>query len=108
MALAKIAVLGVDLGKNVCSMVGLDASGAVVMRAQDEAGDVDRFGGEAASLRCRNGSLLRRPSSGPHLRRAWPRRATDVARICPTLRCAPKACITRGGRFHPESCRLIW
>ncbi len=27
-----ISVLGVDLGKNVCSVVGLDASGAVVMR----------------------------------------------------------------------------
>ena len=27
-----IAVLGVDLGKNVCSVVGLDASGTVVMR----------------------------------------------------------------------------
>jgi DNA-binding transcriptional LysR family regulator len=23
-------------------------------------------------------------------------------------RCAPKARITSGGRFHPESCRLIW
>ena len=32
MALATISVLGVDLGKNVCSVVGLDASGAVVMR----------------------------------------------------------------------------
>jgi transposase len=32
MALAKISVLGVDLGKNVCSVVGLDATGAVVMR----------------------------------------------------------------------------
>jgi transposase len=30
--LAKIAVLGVDLGKNVCSVVGLGAPGAVVMR----------------------------------------------------------------------------
>jgi transposase len=27
-----ISVLGVDLGKNVCNVVGLDASGAVVMR----------------------------------------------------------------------------
>ena len=27
-----ISVLGVDLGENVCSVVGLDASGAVVMR----------------------------------------------------------------------------
>ena len=32
MALTTISVLGVDLGKNVCSVVGLDASGAVVMR----------------------------------------------------------------------------
>ena len=39
-----ISVLGIDLGKNVCGVVGLDASGAVVMRrkgpvvlAQDEA-----------------------------------------------------------------------
>lgn len=28
----RIAVLGIDLGKNVCSMVGLDGSGAVVLR----------------------------------------------------------------------------
>ena len=28
----KIAVLGIDLGKNVCSLVGLDDNGAVVMR----------------------------------------------------------------------------
>ena len=32
MALAAISVLGVDLGKNVCNVVGLDSSGAVVMR----------------------------------------------------------------------------
>jgi hypothetical protein len=28
----RISVLGVDLGKNVCSIVGLNASGAIVMR----------------------------------------------------------------------------
>ena len=28
----EISVLGIDLGKNVCSVVGLDASGAVVLR----------------------------------------------------------------------------
>jgi transposase len=28
----KIAVLGIDLGKNVCSIVGLDGSGAVILR----------------------------------------------------------------------------
>ena len=30
--MTNISVLGVDFGKNVCSVVGLDASGAVVMR----------------------------------------------------------------------------
>ena len=30
--LETISVLGVDLGKNVCSVIGLDASGAVVLR----------------------------------------------------------------------------
>jgi hypothetical protein len=28
----KVSVLGVDLGKNVCSVAGLDALGAVVLR----------------------------------------------------------------------------
>jgi transposase len=28
----KVSVLGIDLGKNVCSIVGLDASGAVILR----------------------------------------------------------------------------
>lgn len=28
----KISVLGIDMGKTVCSLVGLDASGAVVLR----------------------------------------------------------------------------
>jgi transposase len=32
MAVTAISVLGVDLGKNLCSVVGLDAAGAVAMR----------------------------------------------------------------------------
>ncbi len=28
----QVSVLGIDLGKNVCSIVGLDVSGAVVLR----------------------------------------------------------------------------
>jgi len=30
--MAKIAVLGIDLGKNVCSLAGLDEAGNVVFR----------------------------------------------------------------------------
>ena len=32
MTKTSIAMLGIDLGKNTCSLAGLDASGAVVLR----------------------------------------------------------------------------
>ena len=32
MAKSSIAVLGIDLGKNSCSLVGFDAAGVVVLR----------------------------------------------------------------------------
>ena len=51
-----------------------------------EARDGDRAGGEASALRGGDGGLLRRPSSRPRVRRSRPRRAADVARICPALR----------------------
>ena len=38
----RISVLGVDLGKNVCSLVGFDASGAVVLRRRAKRRDLDR------------------------------------------------------------------
>ena len=81
-----ITVLGVDLGKNVCSVVGLDASGAVVVRREGKTGDVDCAGGEASSMRCRDGGLLWRPSSRLRVRGSRPRRLADVAGICPALR----------------------
>lgn len=31
MAKSSVAVLGIDLGKNSCSLIGLDATGAVVL-----------------------------------------------------------------------------
>jgi hypothetical protein len=54
-----ISVLGVDLGKNVCSVVGLDPSGADCDASQGEAGDADCSGGEVLSVHCRDGGLLR-------------------------------------------------
>ena len=60
--MAKISVLGVDLGKNVCSVVGLDASGAVVMRRRMRRETLIGAGGEAVCLCCRDGGVLRLPS----------------------------------------------
>ncbi len=40
----QIAVLGIDLGKNSCSVVGLDAEGRVVLRRR-----LSREGGSSSS-----------------------------------------------------------
>ena len=46
----QITVLGIDLGKNSCSVVGLDASGQVVMRRRLHRDGVIRM--EAGLPRC--------------------------------------------------------
>jgi transposase len=43
MVLTAISVLGVDLGKNVCSVVGLDATGAVEMRRETLIGFAEKL-----------------------------------------------------------------
>lgn len=40
-----IVVLGIDLGKNACSLVGLDGSGRVVLRRRMRRGTVEGFVG---------------------------------------------------------------
>jgi hypothetical protein len=76
--MAKISVLGVDLGKNICSVVGLDASGAVVMRRRMRRGTliglVEKLpacivGMEACWL----------TSPRPYFHQARPRRPVDVS-----------------------------
>ncbi len=40
---------------------------------------------------------------------AWTHlRPNDFMQNLATVQCAPKARITSGGGFHPESCRLLW
>ena len=39
----KISVLGIDLGKNSCSLVGLDAAGAVVTRRRMRPQNIPAF-----------------------------------------------------------------
>src|SRR6056297_1716338 len=100
----KIATLGIDLGKTLNSVVGMDATGRVVLgrrvrRATLKAIAVDlapcvvameaccgaHHGGAAACLHrddagCEiDGGMLRRPPCGAALRRPWPHGQTDVA-----------------------------
>ena len=59
-----MVVLGIDLGKNSCSLAGLDASGRVVLRRRLRRDRVERFVGGLA-LHRGDGGVLRRAPSGP-------------------------------------------
>ena len=60
-----ISVLGIDLGKNVCSVVGLDASGAVVMRRKVRRETLIALAEKLPPCVVRDGGLLRGSSSRP-------------------------------------------
>ena len=75
-----ISVLGIDLGKNVCSVVGLDASGAVA----DASAKVRRetliaLAEKLPPCVVRDGGLLRGSSSRPRVRCPRPRCPADVS-----------------------------
>ena len=55
-----IAVLGIDLGKNSCSIFGLNSSGKVVLRRRMPTQDHRDHGCEALTLHYCDGGLLRR------------------------------------------------
>jgi hypothetical protein len=60
-----IVILGVDLGKNSCSIVGVDEAGAVVVRrAMRRQTLIDRLRCQASAVCGCDGSLLRGASSG--------------------------------------------
>ncbi len=69
-----IAIVGIDLGKNSCSVAGLDATGAVVLRRRVSRGKLVEFLERAAALRGGDGGLLRR--APPRPRRVRGARAT--------------------------------
>jgi transposase len=61
----QIAVLGIDLGKNSCSVVGLDASGRVVVRRRLQREGVVKLAAGLPSCVMADGGLLRGASPWP-------------------------------------------
>lgn len=57
-----ISILGIDIGKNNCSVVGVDDRGGD-SPSNDAAADVDRVCQQHADLRHSDGSVLRRSPS---------------------------------------------
>ena len=85
MVLTAISVLGVDLGKNVCSVVGLDATGAVVMRRKMRRETLIGFAEKLPACvvgmeACCGAHHLGRSSGSPRSHGAL-----DVSRVCATL-----------------------
>ena len=67
----QIAVLGIDLGKNSCSLAGLDPSGAVVLRRRMRREAVIAFAaGLPACVVARRPAAARTTSDAPSARRA--------------------------------------
>ena len=61
---ARIAVIGIDIGKNSFHVVGLDKRGAIVLRQRWSRGQVETRLANVASCPDWDGSFLRSPS--PH------------------------------------------
>jgi hypothetical protein len=68
----KIAVLGIDLGKNSCSLVGLDAAGAVVKRRRMRPQNIPAFTSTLRHVSLQWRRAAGRTTSGG----CWHRRAT--------------------------------
>ena len=80
----KIAVLGIDLGKNVCSVVGLDSSGAVVLRRRVRRDTlIDLVAKLPSALSAWR--PVAAPISWSPVRSSGTRRSADVTGVCPSL-----------------------
>jgi hypothetical protein len=67
-----ITILGVDLGKNVCSVVGLDRSGAVVLRRRARRETLIELTAKLSFARFRRGARARgERTSVASWRRRW-------------------------------------
>ena len=77
----QIAVLGIDLGKNSCSVVGLDSSGAVIKRRRMRPESIAAFT-ENAGLHRGDGGVLWRAPSWARDGRPGPPGTSDVAGVC--------------------------
>ena len=76
-----IAIVGIDIGKNVFHVVGQDKSGAIVLRQKWSRGQPR----QRASLPGRYGSLCRRASPCPQAHRARAQRSPDACTVRSSL-----------------------
>jgi hypothetical protein len=79
-----IVILGIDLGKNSCSVAGLDESGAVVLRRRMRRPTILGFAAKLPA--CVVGGVLRGSLSGASADGPGPHGKAHVTGICAALR----------------------
>jgi hypothetical protein len=102
-----IVIVGIDLGKNSCSLAGLDASGRVVLRRRMRRSALGSF---VTSLR-RCVVAMEACCGAHHLGRVFAAQGHEVRLMSPEYvrpYGAPRRRVSLVEEDHPESCRLIW
>ena len=106
--LSSVTTVGLDLAKHVFQVHGVDASGRVIVARAFRRKDVLAFFAQLPE--CLVG--MEACGSAHHWARELIKLGHD-ARMMPPAYVKPygaprRRVVTSGGRFHPESCRLIW
>ena len=81
-----VRILGVDLGKNSCSVVGLDGAGRVLLRRRTRREEVIALAAKLPGCVVAMEQVLRSPSPRAPSGGPGTRGAADVARVRPALR----------------------
>ena len=80
-----VVVLGIDLGKNSCSVVGLDPTGRVVLRRRLRRESIVALAAKLSGCVVAMEACCGAHHLGRAAGRAGARGATDVARVCSSL-----------------------
>jgi hypothetical protein len=79
-------ILGIDLGKNVCGVVGVDAAGAIVVRKSMRRQTLIDYVAKLPTCAVAMEACCGAHYLGPPIRRTGARDQADVARVCAPLR----------------------
>ena len=87
---ARVAVVGIDIGKNPFHVVGQDDRGEIVLRQKWSRSQVEARFANMSALSDWYGGLCRGASSQSSAQGAWSRRSSDAGEVRPTLFQGPK------------------
>jgi transposase len=103
-----VSTVGLDIAKSVFQVHCVDAADQVVIRRQLKRRYVLAFFQKLPPCLIGIEACASSHYWSRELQALGHTGALDACGLREAVRCAPKACVTSGGGFHPDSCRLIW